>query len=87
MPTHDKYTARPLPISSHLLRSHEDVHDVVLEFGQSRLDTVVKEGLDLAVDDGVLVVGHIREVNGVIVLGDSSQLILFTDTKEGRNYR
>ena len=60
---------------TNLLWGDKEVNDIILEFLEGLLEVLLEEVLHLDLD-GLLVVIHIREVGGVIVLGQSSQLIL-----------
>ena len=73
----DDFDLRISPhIPSHLVWSHKDVHDVIVEVLESFLYVLLEEVLDLSRDDGVLVVHHVGVVRGVVVLGQSTQLVL-----------
>lgn len=53
---------------TYLVWCHKEVHDVVVELLECFLDVLLEEILHLSSDDGVLVVHHVREVGGVVVL-------------------
>lgn len=61
---------------TYLVWCHKEVHNVVVELLECFLDVLLEEILHLSSDDGVLVVHHVREVGGVVVLRQTSQLIL-----------
>ena len=67
-------------IHLYLLWAHEEIDDVTLELSEDGLDIVIKEVLDLALDDCVLIVSHVGEVDRVVKLGDGAQLILCKET-------
>lgn len=60
---------------TNLLWGDKEVNDIILEFLEGLLEVLLEEVLHLDLD-GLLVVVHVGEVGGVIVLGQGSQLIL-----------
>ena len=72
-------------MSSYFLWGDKEVDDVVLELLEWLLDVFLEEVLHLDLD-GVLVVVHVGEVGGVIVLGQGLQLILKIEQKQVSYY-
>ena len=78
--TRNRHAIIIIIIHLYLLWAHEEIDDVTLELSEDGLDIVIKEVLDLALDDCVLIVSHVGEVDRVVKLGDGAQLILCKET-------